>query len=549
MRVDAPATELLRHWARETPESLCIVVGEHRRTYAEFASDVAHVAAGLTRRDIGRGDRVGVVCPTSIETLTVLMAAWSVGAIAVPYNVYLKGDGLRAQLRDTGCRLLFADPQGLEVIATVQDALAGVEALIGLPDTASGTDDGELADASDCDWGRPFVPYSLFWDGDERPAFDPIPVGINDPALILYTSGTTGASKGCVIGHGYTMSWNRFTDSICDLRSTDVIFTSSPLFHIGGLTPTLAALSWGIPAVLESHFSASGFLPRLKQTGATVAIGVGWVSQTLLKRPAGPDDRDHHLRLLSTSVIGVEEQALLAERLGVKVVNQQYGQTECYPIAFNPCATQVVSTSCGKPAEDLEVALHDDDGVAVEDGSVGEIVVRPRRPGVMFSGYFNNPQATVASTTDLWFHTGDRGRWEGGELVYVDRKKDSIRRRGENISAFELERTMLRYPGIAEAAVHAVPPPGELEDAVKACLVLEPGANDDFSLEKFWDYLSRQLAYFAMPRYVDFLDALPRNSNGKVTKEVLRQQGVTETTIDVEAVGLSIARDKRRAVR
>lgn len=244
--------------------------------------------------------------------------------------------------------------------------------------------------------------------------------------------------------------------------------------------------------------------------------------------------------------LGEVDQAEFIRRFGIPVNTQQYGLTECFPVSMSKLDEETMPGSVGKPASYLEVEVHEE-GVPVPAGAVGEIVVRPRRPGVMFDRYWGDPQKTLDAFEGLWYHTGDLGRFdEHGFLYYVDRKKDSMRRRGENVSAFELENILVAHVSIAEIAVHAVVVEGEVDDAIKACIV---PTDASLSMEELADFFQKSLPYYAVPRFVELLDSLPRNVSGRVLKDVLRKEGLSATTIDLEAIGLGVSRDNRRGLR
>ncbi len=239
-----------------------------------------------------------------------------------------------------------------------------------------------------------------------------------------------------------------------------------------------------------------------------------------------------------------EQQTQFEDRFGCQVLTQLYGQTECGAIAYSRISEPRNRASLGRPAPYFEVKLFDDDDREVPTGEVGEIVVRPKVPNAIFQGYWRNPTATLETWRNLWHHTGDYGRADpDGFITFVDRKKDALRRRGENVSSVELERAIVGHPKVAEAAVHAIP--SEMtEDDIKACVVLEPGQG--FDPAELFDFFKQTLPYFAIPRYVEFLPELPKNATLRVMKHVLRERGVTEETWDFGALGLSVDRAERR---
>jgi len=236
---------------------------------------------------------------------------------------------------------------------------------------------------------------------------------------------------------------------------------------------------------------------------------------------------------------------MFLERFGAVVLSQLYGQTECGAITYARLSEERPLGSIGRPAPYLDVRLHDDDDHDVPTGSVGEIVVRPRVPHALYLGYWDKPAATVEAWKNLWHHTGDYGRAdENGFITFVDRKKDALRRRGENVSSQELERAIIAHPAIAEAAVIGVPSP-MTEDDIKACVVLVEGAS--VAPEELFSFFKEALPYFAIPRYVEVVDELPKNATLRVMKHLLREKGVTEETWDLEAMGFGVGRDARRS--
>nr|WP_280295727.1 AMP-binding protein [Nocardia abscessus] len=533
MRQEKTVPQLLDHWADVRPDRRFLTVGEVDRSYGEVRDEAWRLAGVLAARGIAVGDRVAVMAPTSIQSITSLLAVTGLGAIPVPLNIYLKGDPLLHQLTSSGCTALVADVAGIQMVRGLVSELPDLRLIVQVDGI------GEGIGIADVD----IVSYTELVA--EETDFAPVSANDADVYTILYTSGTTGLPKGCVISHGMTKHWSRYTEKLSALVDSDVIFTAAPLFHVGGQTPLLGALSLGIPVVLESGFSASRYLSRATEVGATVAVGVGWIAQALLKQPASPADRSHTLRAMSTVQLSVAEQEQFEQRFGIRALTRQYGQTECYPISYNTFEEQGVSPYAGKPAPELDVEFHDEQGRSVPAGEVGEIVVRPRVPHAMFERYWGDDAGTVEAFRGLWFHTGDMGRLVDGEIQYVDRKKDSMRRRGENVSAFELERTLSRATGVIEVAVHGVEVDGELDQAIKACLVVaEP---ERFDMAGLASYMASELPYFAVPQFVELLPELPRNAAGRVMKDQLRRIGISSRTRDLVAMGLGVTREQRRA--
>lgn len=533
MKEEKTVAQLLEHWADVRPDHRFLTVADDSRTFEEVRDEAWRIAGALAARGIGTGDRIAVMAPTSVATVTSVFATAGIGAISVPLNIYLKGDPLCHQLTDSGCRTLFTDLAGIEMVRQLVPTLPALEFVVVL----------DSSDAHAAIDGRPVLSYDALVAEGQR--IEPLSASDEDTYAILYTSGTTGLPKGCVISNGQTKHWARYTEALSALTDDDVIFTAAPLFHVGGQTPLLGALALGIPVALETGFSASRYLARATEVGATVAIAVGWIAQALLKQPVGAMDKNHTLRAMSTVQLSVAEQEEFERRFGIRTLIQQYGQTECYPIAYNPFAEQGISPFVGRPAPAIQVAIHDDAGVSVEEGAVGEIVIRPSEPHAMFERYWNGDAATVEAFRGLWFHTGDLGRLIDGQIQYVDRKKDSMRRRGENVSAFELERVLSRLESVVEVAVHGVEIEGELDQSIKACLVVkEP---DTFDFAALASYMAVELPYYAIPQFVELVAQLPRNASGRVMKDQLRAIGVNGSTVDLVAMGLGVRKEQRRS--
>jgi crotonobetaine/carnitine-CoA ligase len=255
--------------------------------------------------------------------------------------------------------------------------------------------------------------------------------------------------------------------------------------------------------------------------------------------PPDPADAELPIRLLVAAPIPLELHRPIEERYGCRIVTG-YGLTEAFPLAIQGVDSPAVPGSAGRPNPGFDVRLVDDDDTDVPAGAAGEIVCRPHALHSMFEGYFGRPEETLAQLRNLWFHTGDLGRFDAdGNLFFVDRKKDAIRRRGENISSFEIERAVLGHEAVAACAAVAVPSPVG-EDDVKISVVLRPGGK--LTPSALLDHCVAAMPYFAVPRYVEFVEALPVNAVGRVQKFVLRDQGVTPATWDRDAAGYVVPR-------
>lgn len=519
--------EVLAERAAGRPGQLLVSCGGAERTYGEMAAVAGQRSGGLASVGVAPGDRVALLSANRVEMVELFFACARLGAVQVPINTFLKGEFLRYQLADCGAETVVVDGPGLAAVAPLLEQLPAVRRIV----TLDGGDAGAVdVIAYDQLTG---VPHDL-----------PVPRP-DDLSSIIYTSGTTGLPKGCLITQGYFVHIGDAWRGACDLTPEDVVFTAFPFFHLSGQALALmACLTGGLSLYLEPAFSAAGFMPRAREVGATVTMGVGAMALAVLATPPAPDERDHRIRYSMWIPLPPAKQLELEERFGAPVNAEGYGQTECAPVTFNRLSGRRRRETAGRPAPWLDVRIVDEDDVEVPRGEIGEIVVRPLEPDSLFSGYWGRAEETLQTFRNLWHHTGDYGRMDDeGFVSFVDRKKDALRRRGENVSSMELEQAILRHPKVAEVAVHAVPS-AATEDDIKACIVLLPDV--ETTADELFAHFEKELPYFAVPRYVELVPALPKNAVGRVLKHELRSTGVTPATWDLEALGLTVARDARR---
>jgi crotonobetaine/carnitine-CoA ligase len=515
------------------PDKPFVRVGDRSLTYGGMRERADAVATGLAAVGLAPGDRVALVSASRIEVVELMFACARSRVVQVPLNTFLKGEFLRYQLLDCRADSVVVDGLGLESVRAVAAELPGLRRAIlldGMPDSPP----------------LPGVELIDYRDLPAGPAVDfPVPAP-GDLYGLLYTSGTTGMPKGCMLSHAYFLQVGRaWGEDLCGFTSEDVIYTTLPLSHLSGQSQAVMnALNLGASAVIDPLFSAGTFFARATEVGATVSLGVGAMAHALAARPPSDADRDHSLRFCSFTPLPSAAQEAFERRFGVEVSQLGYGQTECAPISYDTRTGVRDRDSVGRPAPWLEVRLVDDDDLPVAAGETGEIVVRPLLPDRMFDGYWGKPEATLEAFRNLWHHTGDVGRIDGqGLLHFVDRRKDVMRRRGENVSSIELEAAILRHSRIAEVGVHAVSSPAT-EDDIKACVVLSQG--EPLAPEDLFTFFRDSLPYFAVPRYVEFLEALPRNAMGRVLKHELRACPLGPGTIDFDRLGLTISAHQRR---
>jgi crotonobetaine/carnitine-CoA ligase len=355
---------------------------------------------------------------------------------------------------------------------------------------------------------------------------------------ILYTSGTTGPAKGVCCPHAQYFWWGVNTGNILGITEGDIQVTTLPLFHTNALNAFYQALLNGSQLVAEPRFSASGFSPSLVAHGATITYLLGAMVPILMSRPPSPADRAHRTRVALAPGVPGNLQQPFTERFGIALVDG-FGSTETNNVIGNPAHAQK-SGWMGQPYHGFQARTVDDDDNDLPDGVAGELVLRADEPFAFATGYFGMPEKTVEAWRNLWFHTGDRAiRGADGYFRFVDRLKDAIRRRGENISSFEVEQVLLSHPAVATAA--AFPVQSELaEDEVMVAIVLRDG--ESLAPEELMAFCEPRMAYFAIPRFVAFVAELPTTESGKIQKYKLRERGITNDAWDREAAGYKLKR-------
>ncbi len=490
-------------------------------TYGAFDERVTAVARGLAGLGVGPGDHVVVMMANCVEFAVAWFAVARLGAVEIPVNTDFRGPALAHVLALAAAPVVICD-------AALADRLADV--VVGGVAGPSGIE--TLVVRGDPTAARAGFPGRVLAFDDLATAGDPLPVvarGEADPALVLFTSGTTGRSKGCVLSNRYVVRHAELIIEHLGLRGDDVLYCPFPLFHLDATVLTVVpALVLGATAAIGERFSASGFWDELRAFGATVFDFMGATLAILYKAPAGPGD-DRHPARLGWGVPLPEFTPDFERRFGVRLV-ELYGSTDVGLPIYTPLDEPRRLGSCGRPIANFDVRLFGDDGREVTTGSVGEIVVRPNEPSLINDGYLGMPAESLAARRDLWFHTGDLARAdEDGFVYFVGRRKDAIRRRGENISAFEVEEVVGQHPDVLEVAAFGVP--SDLtEEEVMIAVVARPDRHlDPVALVAFCE---TNMARYMVPRYIDVVDQLPKTPTEKIEKYRLIERGVTPTTWD-----------------
>ncbi|MFD4507680.1 ATP-dependent acyl-CoA ligase [Streptomyces sp. NPDC058457] len=512
---------LLDRQAQTYEDKTLVRIGAVRRSFREVREQAARMAGLLAGQGVESGDRVAMLCRNRIELLDLVLGCAWLGAVAVPLNAAVRGQALSHALTGSGARILVAEPDLVEHLAIIErpGTLETVWTVGAVP--------------ADAPAGYPVEPLP--------PATAPLPpaeVGPGDTMAILYTSGTTGPSKGVCCPHAQFYWWGINVTEQLGIAEDDVLYTCLPLFHTNALNTFMQALVSGATFVLGSRFSASQFWAEAAEAEATVTYLLGAMIKILYSRPAGPEDSAHRIRRALSPATPAELCEPFQRRFGVQLT-EGFGSTETNCVASGP-VDPVRPGSLGRVQDDFEAMVVDEHDQQVPDGTPGELVLRSRQPYAFATGYFGLPDKTVEAWRNLWFHTGDRVfREADGTFRFIDRIKDAIRRRGENISSFEVEQVIALHEAVESTAVYAVP--SDLaEDEVMAAVVVRPG--HELDPVEIIRHCEKRLAYFAVPRYIDIVDALPLTENGKVRKSVLRDRGVTSGTWDREAAGYVLSR-------
>ena len=496
-------------------------------SYSETLDLAERVARNLLAAGAIPGDRLLIMLPNCSAYILAWLGSSLARLAEVPINTAYRGSFLEHQARTVAPRLALVDPAYAERFAESAESVRTVERFF----LAGGTA-GERAAASATLREAGFAVSAwevLLAEVPAGGAADLPPVRHADLGSVFFTSGTTGLSKGVMMPHAHMYLFADQCVSLTRLSDADVYMSAGPLFH--GNSHFLAAypaLIAGARYVLQERFSAGAWSRQIRDSGATVTNFVGVMMDFVWQQPRRPDDADNDLRCVfaAPTASGILEG--FKKRFGTEAFVEVFGLTEtCMPI-LSPYGEDRPPGAAGLANRDwFDVRLVDPEtDEEVPAGELGELVVRARHPWTQSVGYYNMPEATREAWRNLWWHTGDGMRRDAeGWFYFVDRLKDAIRRRGENISSYEVEQALLAHPDVAEVAVVAVPADQEAgEDEVLAVIVAEPGAGIDAAA--LWAFAEKRLPYFAVPRYLRFIAELPRTPSEKVRKVELRAAGV-----------------------
>lgn len=502
-------SQLLHVRAELAPDRRFLWTAMRSVTYGEAEQTVGELGGALTDIGVMAGDLVAVLMGNSVEHVMMWLALNRIGAISVPVDTVLDEAALRRRLDVLEPRLVVTTTSELAAVArrTARDA----ETLT-YDELATGAHRRRTDDV-----------------GTSAP--EPARGGELDTAVMLFTSGTTGVPKACMLSHRYLIRQAQLHTEHLGLTADDVLYTPFPMFHIDAVTLTVgAALATGCTAALGVRFSASRFWDEVRASKATVFNFMGATANILWKQTPSVRDHDHRVRL----AWGVPMPACephWQERFGFPLL-EVYGLTDAGLPAYQPIDEPRRAGSCGRVLDEYEVRIGGVDDEPLPPGEVGQILVRSDEPGLLSNGYHGMPEATAAAFRGGWFHTGDLGSLDSdGYLYFAARSSEVIRRRGENIGCSEIEATVDTHPAVLESA--AVGVASELsEDDIKIVAAIRPGVV--ISAAELIEYCRNMLPSFMVPRYVQFTETLPKTPTEKIARHSLRTRPPSGRVWDAE---------------
>lgn len=497
-------------------------------TFAQ--AEVRALRAGQFLRHHGTvaKDRVGIFMYNSCDFVSAWLGLGYINATAVLFNSELRGAFLSHQINDAGIRCIVIEDSLMPVLEEIWELIPLLKTVV--------VRSGGSADAKLDLTTLPDTWDVVHWgEHEEMVPVEPIVPAASDIACVMYTSGTTGPSKGVLMPHAHCTAYGIGTIECVSLKEDDRYYICLPLFHVNGLMMQLGAtLLAGIPVFVRSRFSASEWLNDVIERQTTVTNFIGSTTAFTIAQPETPRDNQHNVRAIIAAPTPPSQEEVLRTRFAIPDVLSAYGMTEVNIPVWGRLGSVDPGAAGWTHTKRFEVQIvNPETDLPVPAGVSGEIVVRPKVAFAFMAGYLNRPDATAEACRNLWFHTGDAGVMDGsGRLTFLDRIKDTIRRRGENIAAAEIEGVVSTIEGVSDVAAYAVKSDIEgAEDEVMLSIVVEPGMELDAT--SVAAEAASLLPRFARPRYIRFVDTLPKTATGKTQRAVLRRQGITQETHDL----------------
>ena len=514
---------VLDKWARERPDDIYAAFDDGSEwTFAQTQARAQRTASALAKLGVRQGDHVACWLNIGPHALQAMLAINYLGAVYVPFNTAYRGGLLEHVLDNSDAEVLISESSLLERLMDVE--LANLRTVVTVCGKARDVPGVNVLEASAFEADQAALPEL------ERP------IRPWDTQSIIYTSGTTGPSKGVLSSYLHAYS-NMGPEAWPVITRADRYLITLPMFHIGGSFICNIMLCHGGSVGIAGEFSTDQFWNTVRNTKATAVFLLGVMAQFLSKRPASSEDRVHTLK--SVFMVPLPDDVeTFAARFGVEVFTI-FNMTEIATPTFSAPNPKIAGT-CGTLRDEVEARLVDEHDCEVPLGAVGEMIVRMDRPWAMSHGYYKNPQATAEAWRNGWFHTGDAFRQdEAGNFYFVDRMKDAIRRRGENISSFEVELEVNAFDAVRESAAIAVPSP-DTEDEVM--VVVAPVEGQLLDTTALFDFLVSRMPHYMLPRYIRIVSELPKTPTAKVQKHLLKADGVTPDTWDRRDAGIRVTR-------
>lgn len=509
-------TDIIEDKARTYPERVIFQFDDLKITFKQLNENINKAANGFKSLGIEKGDKVAIMMSNCPEFLYTWFGLNKIGAIEVPINTALKGDPLHHQLTQSDSKAIVAEAEFLDRVQLLEERLPNIKMLIIMDEPGQAFDISKMK--FNCEKFS-----EIMSSPSTKPEAD---VRFNDVVSVLYTSGTTGPAKGVQMTNTYWYSiWSQSV-KYCGYVPTDILYTGLPFFHGNAQGITIgSAIMADARAAIDKRFTATRHWDRIRKYGATEFNYIGGMPKMLLNQPEKPDDKDHPCRIAVGGGMTSDVWEKFKKRFNIGGLVEVYGMTECYCCLASPY-DEIREGSCGKPITGWDVKIVDDDDMECAPGKSGEIICRPERDKAWLGtiGYYNMAGATAKLFKNLWMHSGDLGAMdEDGYFYFKGRKKEAIRRRGENITPHDIEKAIGNHPAVSQVAVVGVP--SEVgEEEVKVCVVLrEAQKMDPIDLMKWCE---ERLAYFMIPRFVEFRDSLPMTGSERVEKYKLKSEGV-----------------------
>jgi crotonobetaine/carnitine-CoA ligase len=524
--------DVLRERARTSGQKPFLqMVGGAALSYKEVYDYAGTIAGGVAALGVAKGECVVIMADNTIDSVCTWLGITLAGAAEVAINTGYMAQSLEHALQNSQARVMFIEPALLPRIYAVRESLTHLATIVLLPSS-------EPFDQPEFEKIQVISFQSML---DASKGIPERAISESDLASVVYTSGTTGPAKGVMMPHGHITMFAHLGLEGVRLSEDDVWYCFIPLFHVAGkFIAIYGSMIAGGKVILDTRFSADTWLKRVREYGVTVALAHGPLVEMVHKLPPLPDDADNPMTRLIASPFPGKIAADFEKRFGLRGI-ETWGMTEVAVPVWQPFDEATRIGSCGRARIDhFDFRVVDPDtDVEMPYGEIGEFVLRPKQPWTIMQGYLRMPEATINAWRNLWFHSGDLGYiTEDGYVYFVDRAKERIRRRAENISSYEIESAALTHEDVAACAAVGVQSGFEGDDDVMLYAVPRNGVN--LSHPELLRYLATRLPHFMVPRYITFVDDLPRTPTGKPQKSLLRDAGVTESTWDRTAAGITL---------